>query len=134
MRCSFRPRATRVAPFLVAVLAAMVLAGCGGNGQADGGDGGGGPATAEFVAVDIDWDEAPDQVPAGEVNLVLENQGQLDHTLAFEGVEGGEPLVETAAGETGQATTQLEPGTYIYYCTVANHREAGMEGTLEVTE
>lgn len=145
MTDSIRFRAARLGPVLAAGLAALVLAGCGGGGQGasgngdggDGGDGGGGggePATAEFVAVDINWEDAPDEVSAGETNLVLDNQGELQHTLAFEGVQGGKPLVEAEPGETAEATTQLEPGTYTYYCTVGNHREAGMEGTLEVTE
>lgn len=136
MTNAIRRRATGVGSFLVAGLTALVLAGCGGGGQEASGDGNGGgePASAEFVAVDIDWEDGPDELPAGETNLVLDNQGELEHTLAFEGIEGGEPVVEAEPGETAEATTQLEPGAYTYYCTVGNHREAGMEGTLEVTE
>lgn len=142
MTDTIRRRATGMGPFVAAGLAALVLVGCGGGDQeasgngdgGNGGNGGGEPASAEFVAVDIDWEDAPDELPAGETNLVLDNQGEIEHTLAFEGIEGGEPVVEAEPGETAEATTQLEPGTYTYYCTVGNHREAGMEGTLEVTE
>jgi len=41
----------------------------------------------------------------------------------------------TAAGETVTVTfTPTEPGTYEFYCTVPGHREAGMIGTLVVTD
>jgi uncharacterized cupredoxin-like copper-binding protein len=40
--------------------------------------------------------------------------------------------VETA-GQVDQGTVALSPGTYTLYCTIRGHREAGMEGTLNVT-
>lgn len=119
-----------IARFSALALAAVLVAGCGGDDQSAAE----GPATATFVAVDIDWEEAPDQLPAGETTLVVDNQGDLEHTLAIEGIDGGEPLVETDPGGTGEASRQLESGTYTFFCTVAGHREAGMEGTFEVTE
>ena len=35
-------------------------------------------------------------------------------------------------GETTEASAELEPGEYAYYCAVPGHREGGMEGTLTV--
>lgn len=128
-----RPRHHRDAPiarFSALALATVLVAGCGGGDQPSDEE----PATATFVAVDTDWKEAPDQLPAGETTLVLDNQGELQHTLAIEGVGGDEPLVETDPGGTAETTRQLESGTYTFYCTVPGHREAGMEGTFEVTE
>lgn len=41
--------------------------------------------------------------------------------------------VSAAAGKTGTVEfTPEEAGTYTYYCTVAGHRDAGMEGELVV--
>ena len=30
-------------------------------------------------------------------------------------------------------TLKLKPGSYVFYCTVPGHRQAGMEGTLNVS-
>lgn len=135
MTSPLRHRDIRVSAFSALALVAVLLAGCGGDDQAADGDGDGGEqAEVTFVAVDIDWEEAPEQLPAGETTLVLDNQGDLEHTLTIEGVGGEEPLVETGPGETAESTTELDPGTYTFYCNVPGHREAGMEGTFEVTE
>ena len=40
---------------------------------------------------------------------------------------------ETITGSSTEATLELDtPGTYTFYCSVGNHRAAGMEGTLTV--
>jgi uncharacterized cupredoxin-like copper-binding protein len=39
---------------------------------------------------------------------------------------------ETISEDTTTATASLEAGSYVFYCTVDSHREAGMEGTLTV--
>lgn len=100
----------------------------------EGGEEGGGeiPEDAlEFVAVDIDFEDAPETAEAGEATVAIDNQGNLPHDVTFEEV-GEEPVVEADAGETATDTVELEPGTYTYYCSVGTHRESGMEGTLEV--
>ena len=35
-------------------------------------------------------------------------------------------------GDSAAATAELDPGEYIYYCSIPGHRESGMEGTLTV--
>ncbi len=69
---------------------------------------------------------------AGSVTIDYDNPSPVDHSVAIEA--GGETLDESeiAADTTLTATADLEPGRFVYYCTVPGHREAGMVGTLTV--
>jgi plastocyanin len=69
---------------------------------------------------------------AGTVTIQYDNPSPVDHSVAIEA--GGETLAESEIGTetTLTATADLEPGEFIFYCTVPGHREAGMEGTLAV--
>ncbi|MQB01980.1 MAG: cytochrome c oxidase subunit II, partial [Actinobacteria bacterium] len=65
------------------------------------------------------------------VNIVLTSTDLL-HDFVVEG-----PEFHLAADRDETATGALtidEPGTYTFYCSVAGHREAGMEATLVVEE
>ena len=100
------------------------------------GGGGGGEDTipedaAVFVAVDIDYSDAPDSLPAGETTVAIDNTGNIVHNVVFESL-GDEPIVEATGGEIATSTLTLESGEYTYYCSIVGHREAGMEGTLTV--
>ena len=100
--------------------------------ESAGGDGGGGgPAT--WVAIDIDYQEAPEEVPAGAVDVELVNEGNIEHNVVIEELDDRN-ILDAAAGESDSGSVELEAGTYTYYCDVAGHRAAGMEGTLTVTE
>lgn len=104
------------------------------GGTTEGGtEGAGGGEGATFVAVDIDFSQAPSELPAGETQLELINEGQAPHNVTFESVNNEEPVVETGPGETASGSVQLESGEYTFYCSVPGHREAGMEGTLTVS-
>lgn len=83
-----------------------------------------------FVADDIEYSEAPDTAEGGEVTLAIDNQGGQFHDVVLE--ETGEEVLGADGGETDVASTTLDAGTYTYYCSVPGHRDAGMEGTLEV--
>ena len=69
---------------------------------------------------------------AGSVTIDYDNPSPVDHSVAIEA--GGKTLDESeiAADATLTATADLEPGRFVYYCTVPGHREAGMVGTLTV--
>ena len=54
------------------------------------------------------------------------------HDVAVE--KNGQELAKTEliTGETTSVTADLQPGEYVFYCSVPGHREAGMQGTLSV--
>jgi plastocyanin len=79
----------------------------------------------------------PDSLEAavGNVSIDYTNPSEVPHNVAIEGA--GEELAQgetVTGGDTGTAEAALEAGEYIYYCSIPGHREAGMEGTLTVTE
>ncbi len=68
-----------------------------------------------------------------EVRFVLANKGVLAHNLkVFSGGRelGGTPTFQ--GGETRSGSVRLRPGAYRMVCTVGDHAELGMTGTLVV--
>lgn len=97
--------------------------------------------TAEPVqVVDIallEWlIDLPQEIRAGQVNIVVTNEGAETHSLVIE--SGGAVVAQLPRPlEPGQSTiltVDLAPGEYTLYCPEGDgeHREKGMEGTLEV--
>lgn len=127
-------------------LAAFALAACGGDDEesstpateaettapTSGGDAG-------TVTVEADpggslaWTETEATAPAGDVTVEMVNESTTPHNVYIED-ESGATLAEseTVSEDTTTTTASLEPGTYTFYCDVPGHREAGMEGTLNV--
>jgi plastocyanin len=70
---------------------------------------------------------------AGTVTITMANSSPLEHDVAV--AEGTKVLGQTPVfkGGTKTLTLNLEPGRYVFYCTVPGHRQAGMEGTLNVS-
>jgi manganese oxidase len=129
--------ATAVIAIVALVLAGGALIASSGTGQAV-------PAAAvdavdasSPAAVEVELDEfsiapSPIEVQAGGT-LEVVNNGAADHDLAVEDTDVASPML--GAGESASVSTaDLEPGTYTVYCTVAGHRDAGMEGELHVVE
>jgi len=74
------------------------------------------------------------RVQEGEALLIkMENLGGLTHDLEIEELQFH---VNAFAGKTGRGlafiSSGIEPGKYEFYCTVDDHRELGMVGTLVV--
>jgi len=68
-----------------------------------------------------------------KLRITLDNQGTLAHNIAVlrgENKVGG--LASFPEGEQRSTTVAVEAGSYRLVCTVADHEELGMEGTLEV--
>lgn len=79
--------------------------------------------------------EMPDTLPAGPTTFEVVNNGQMLHNLEIEG-QGIEVMLDRDLnpGETGTMEVDLQPGEYVAYCPVGDHRERGMEMALTVTE
>jgi plastocyanin len=70
---------------------------------------------------------------AGKVTIVMANMSPVPHNVTVaqgSTVEGATP---TFQGGSRTLTLNLKPGTYTFYCSVPGHRQAGMEGTLNVS-
>ncbi len=67
-------------------------------------------------------------------SIQIRNDGVLEHDITFAGLED-EFGIHVQPGESDIGTFSIsETGEYVYYCTVPGHREAGMTGTLMVSE
>jgi cytochrome c oxidase subunit 2 len=141
-------RSTLLLLALVAV-SSLVLAACGDDDDttsgempmSDSGMGGGmghdetspvvdGARRIEVTATSFAFDPDEITVTAGEdVAIVLTSEDVL-HDFTIEEID---THVSADADETDEGGLRAdEPGRYTFYCTVAGHREAGMEGTLIV--
>ena len=136
---------------IVAALAAVGLAACGGGGNdnstsaastpasttpAGGGGAGGGGSTVAISTPGgstLAYDQKSVSAKAGSVTINFDNKEALQHDVAVAD-SSGKVLGQTdlVSSGTANATVNLQPGTYTFYCTVPGHREAGMEGTLTV--
>jgi plastocyanin len=70
---------------------------------------------------------------AGTLTVRLENKGSLAHNLKV--LRGDEQIGGTPAmpgGRTASARLDLGHGTYRIICSVGDHEELGMHGTLRV--
>lgn len=116
---------------LAAAAVALPLSACGGD---DGGGGSDIPEGAlEVDTVELTFDPDELTAPAGEVTLALINQeSSIPHTLVIEDHEDEFKLSVAGSGDVDSASIELEAGDYVFYCDVAGHRGAGMEGTLTV--
>jgi plastocyanin len=141
-RISSRALAVGTALGLAAVVGAGVVGAAAGPYEAEGAEGEVAqaetlteiPADAPgaFAADEgLRYTQAPTELPAGEVEIYLQTES-LEHNVTFEDVNANEPVVEGSGAEVHVGSVELEPGEYTYYCSIAGHREGGMEGTLTV--
>ncbi len=79
------------------------------------------------------YDQKDVSAKAGSVTINFDNKEALQHDVAVAD-SSGKVLGQTdlVSSGTANATVDLQPGTYTFYCTVPGHRDAGMEGTLTV--
>lgn len=118
-------------------VALAVLAGCGGDDEDQ-------PTRTARVAAgepvrvvgsEYAFDPGRIVVAGGRAKLriTLDNQGSLAHNITVldgDAEVGGLPSFP--GGEQRSTTVAVEPGSYDFVCTVADHEELGMKGTLEI--
>jgi plastocyanin len=90
--------------------------------------------TVAVTSVDFAFEMDSMELTAGETTIELTNDGGATHDLVVE--RDGEEVDGTDAidpGATSSVTVDLEPGEYVFYCSIGNHRAMGMEVTVTVT-
>ena len=65
-----------------------------------------------------------------DVTISVKNEGTFGHDFTLEDQGMGTSLLDPGSSE--DVVVNLAAGTYVYYCSVPGHREAGMMGTLTV--
>jgi uncharacterized cupredoxin-like copper-binding protein len=128
------------------VAVALVIAGCGGGNSgsstaATTGSSSGSGGQGQLLKLTADpggqlrFDTAKLTAKPGKVTIRMTNPSSagMDHGIAVEGngVDSDGPTV--APGNTSSVTVTLKKGTYVYYCPVPGHKQAGMKGTLKVS-
>jgi plastocyanin len=143
-------------PFLllVCVVAALGVAGCGGDDNGSG-DTAATTATTDTTATDegttgasggqakvikVEADPGGDlafvqkslTAKPGDNKIEFTNESSLPHDVKIE--QDGNEIggTDVVTGGNADATVQLDAGQYTYFCSVPGHREAGMEGELTV--
>ena len=113
---------------------ALLVAGCGGDDEP--GRTVTAPASGAVRVVAKEYSFDPSTIVMrgpGTLRVKLVNEGSLAHNLRL--MKDGEELGGTQsfpAGESRSARLRVEPGSYEFICTVGDHAELGMRGTLKV--
>lgn len=84
-------------------------------------------------AQEFSFDPAEVRARIGEtVNVLFDNRGHMFHTLTIGGL--GLDLRANGGDEIAGSFRTARAGSYPFVCTVSGHAEAGMRGTLTVSE
>jgi plastocyanin len=71
-------------------------------------------------------------VKPGTVTINATNDGQTVHAIEIEGPKGEVKSNDLSPGGKATVTAELPPGTYEWYCPIANHKDLGMKGEITV--
>jgi plastocyanin len=92
--------------------------------------------TQQITATEADFSISLDStdLTAGDYEIQVVNDGGATHDLVVE--KDGADVAKSdtiAPGESGSVSVTLEPGTYVFYCSIGTHRAMGMEIEVTVT-
>jgi plastocyanin len=95
----------------------------------------GAPARIQVTAKEFSYTLSRLHVHAGTAVIQLLNLGEDVHDLRVQrvGARHIAGLAPVAPGDHAELTVRLQPGRYSFWCSIANHRQLGMRGTLVVT-
>jgi uncharacterized cupredoxin-like copper-binding protein len=68
---------------------------------------------------------------AGEITFEVKDDGKIPHDLAIKGTS--DKTKEIAPGSNAELKVTLKPGTYVLYCSIPGHEQAGMKQTITVS-
>lgn len=87
--------------------------------------------TVEVAASAFAFEPDDIEIAAGEDVALVLTSTDLEHDFVIDGVDFH---LAADPGDTVRGALRIDqPGTYAAYCSVAGHREAGMETTVTVT-
>jgi plastocyanin len=114
-------------PVLLALVASLAAAGCGGGDAVTRVEG----STLDYTLVDYRIRPQAVEAPAGTIEIRVRNDGRLPHNLHIAGRPGAKlELSAMLPGESETARVKLPKGRWTVWCSIANHEELGMHGTL----
>lgn len=122
----------RLTAAALALLAVMLLAGCGGSSPSQ-------PSgSIKVTMTEFKFDPSTISAPSGKVVFFLVNGGTTSHDMIIRDSSGNR--VSGAASELVSAgdsfvftVSNLPAGSYAYFCDQPGHEASGMKGTLTVT-
>ena len=92
------------------------------------------PVTLQATEVDFAIELPQTDLAAGSYTIEVANEGDATHDLVIEDASGNEVAASEviAPGQSGRVEVSLQPGEYVFYCSIGNHREMGMEVAVTV--
>ena len=88
--------------------------------------------TVTEVGFDIKLESS--DLPAGDYTITVKNEGDATHDLVVE--QDGKDIAKSdtlGPGDSATFTVTLQPGQYVFYCSIGNHRAMGMETDVTVS-
>jgi plastocyanin len=94
------------------------------------------PSSSVLQATETDFaiELSQRELSAGTYTIEVTNEGQATHDLVVEDA-GGEDVAASeviAPGGSDTVEVDLQPGEYVVYCSIGNHRGMGMEVAVTV--
>ena len=121
----------RLTAAALALLAVMLLAGCGGSPSQPSG-------STKVTMTEFKFDPSTISAPSGKVVFFLVNSGTTPHDMIIRDSSGnrvsGAVSELVSAGDSFVFTvSNIASGTYSFFCDQPGHEASGMKGTLTVT-